>query len=57
MVKPFSPTYIALVDRVAFMVDAADTEPLVGMALMYGYELNVQIVDGGAVTLRRFSNP
>ena len=27
--------------------------PLVGMTLMYGYELNVQNVDGGAITLRR----
>ena len=38
------------------MVDAADTDPLVGMALMYGYELNVQIVDGGVVALRRCSS-
>ena len=38
------------------MVDAADTDPLVGMALMYGYELNVQNVEGGAVTLKPLPN-
>jgi hypothetical protein len=35
------------------MVDAADTTPLVGMSLMYGYELNLPIVDGAVVTLKR----
>ncbi len=34
-------------------VDEADSEPLIGMSLMYGYELTVQAVDGGTVTLRR----
>jgi clan AA aspartic protease len=34
-------------------IDAADTDPLVGMALIYGYELNIQAVDGGNVTLTR----
>jgi clan AA aspartic protease len=38
------------------MVDATDTEPLVGMALMRGFELNIQNEDGGAVTLKRLSN-
>jgi clan AA aspartic protease len=33
--------------------DAADSVPLVGMALMYGYDLNIQAVDGGTVTLKR----
>lgn len=37
--------------------DAADTDPLVGMALMYGYELNIRNVEGGAVTLERLANP
>ena len=35
------------------MVDQADTEPLVGMMLMDGYELNVEVLDGGMVTLKR----
>lgn len=30
-------------------VDAADIMPLVGMSLLYGYELTVQIVEGGQV--------
>ncbi len=29
--------------------DAANTDPLVGMSLIYGYELNIQAVDGGTV--------
>lgn len=33
------------------LVDEADTTPLVGMALMYGYELYLPILDGGALTL------
>lgn len=32
-------------------VDAADTDPLVGMGLMYGYDLRIQVVDGGTVTI------
>jgi clan AA aspartic protease len=32
-------------------VDAADTEPLVGMALLEGYELTVQVRSGGSVTI------
>ena len=35
------------------MVDQADTEPLVGMMLMDGYELNVEVMDSGMVTLKR----
>ncbi len=34
-------------------VDEADSDPLVGMSLMYGYELTVQSVDGGIVMLRK----
>lgn len=33
--------------------DVAETEPLIGMALFYGYELNIQTVDGGIVTLTK----
>jgi len=32
-------------------VDAADTEPLVGMGLIYGHELRIAAVDGGPVTI------
>ena len=38
---------------VTIPVDELDAEPLVGMSLMYGYELVVHAVDGGSVTLRR----
>jgi clan AA aspartic protease len=34
-------------------VDEADTAPLIGMALLNGYELNVQVRVGGKVTIRR----
>jgi len=33
-------------------VDEVDVVPLVGMALLYGYELTVQIVEGGRVILK-----
>jgi hypothetical protein len=29
------------------LVEAADTDPLVGMALLYGHDLHVQVVEGG----------
>ncbi len=32
-------------------LDAAETDPLVGMALMYGYDLRIQVVDGGTVAI------
>ncbi|MBI3247573.1 MAG: clan AA aspartic protease [Deltaproteobacteria bacterium] len=33
-------------------VDEVDVMPLVGMALLYGYELTVQIVEGGRILLK-----
>jgi clan AA aspartic protease len=33
-------------------VDAADTDPLLGMALLYNYELTVQVVEGGCVRIQ-----
>ena len=32
-------------------VDAVDANPLVGMSLLYGYDLRIQEVDGGNVTI------
>ena len=32
-------------------VDEADCAPLVGMSLLYGYELTVQVLDGGRVAI------
>ncbi|MBE9212213.1 clan AA aspartic protease [Plectonema cf. radiosum LEGE 06105] len=34
-------------------VDEADAEPLVGMSLMEGYELKMQIFEGGCVEIRK----
>ncbi len=34
------------------LVDEADAEPLVGMRLLRGYELNMQVCAGGAVTIK-----
>jgi clan AA aspartic protease len=34
-------------------VDEASTAPLVGMALLYDYELSVQVRNGGSVTINR----
>ena len=36
-------------------VDAADIEPLVGMKLMRGYELRVQVRERGKITLKRLA--
>jgi clan AA aspartic protease len=33
-------------------IDAADAEPLVGMSLLDGFALTVQVREGGAVTIR-----
>jgi len=33
-------------------VDEVDVSPLLGMSLLYGYELTVQVVAGGNVTIR-----
>lgn len=35
--------------------DAADTDPLVGMGLIYGHELRIQAVDGGMVAIAALS--
>jgi clan AA aspartic protease len=34
-----------------------DADPLVGMSLMYGYELTLPILDGATFTLQRITNP
>jgi clan AA aspartic protease len=31
--------------------DAADTEPLLGMGMIYGHELRIQVVSGGSVAI------
>ena len=33
------------------LVEAADTDPLVGMALLYGYDLHIQVVEEGSVVI------
>ena len=33
-------------------VDEASTAPLVGMTLLHGYELSVQVRNGGSVTIK-----
>ncbi len=35
------------------LVEAADTDPLLGMALLHGHDLHIQVVDGGHVTVKR----
>jgi clan AA aspartic protease len=36
-------------------VHAADTDPLIGMNLLYGYELTIQVVENGSVTIKKLS--
>ena len=33
------------------LVEAADTDPLIGMALLYGHALHMQVVEGGSVVI------
>lgn len=35
------------------LVDEADADPLFGMAMLAGYELNLRVVEDGTVTIRR----
>ncbi len=37
----------------AIPVDEADSEPLVGMSLMEGYRLTIQVFEGGQLELRK----
>lgn len=37
-------------------VDEADSEPLIGMSLMEGYQLTMQIFNGGYVELRKVTS-
>jgi predicted aspartyl protease len=39
-------------DFLTIPVDEADSEPLVGMSLMEGYQLTIQVFEGGCVELR-----
>jgi clan AA aspartic protease len=39
------------------LVDEADTDPLVGMALLSGYELKMQVRSGGTLTIKRLALP
>lgn len=38
---------------VTIPIDEADSDPLIGMSLMEGYELIIQIVDSGTVTIKK----
>jgi clan AA aspartic protease len=38
---------------VTVSVDEAASEPLVGMSLMYGYELLLPVIEGGTLSLRK----
>jgi predicted aspartyl protease len=35
------------------VVDAADADPLVGMALLHGHRLTVDVIDDGSVMIER----
>ncbi|MGL5032982.1 MAG: clan AA aspartic protease, partial [Microcystaceae cyanobacterium] len=34
-------------------VNEAETDPLVGMGLLYGYDLQIQAIEGGRVTIKK----
>jgi hypothetical protein len=33
-------------------IDAAETDPLLGMGLLYGHELSVHVIEGGELLIR-----
>lgn len=33
-------------------INASETEPLVGMSLLYGYDLHIQAIENGTVTIK-----
>jgi clan AA aspartic protease len=43
----------ALSEALSVEADAVDAPPLIGMALLYGYELAVEVIDGGSVVIKR----
>jgi clan AA aspartic protease len=34
-------------------INEAETDPLIGISLLYGYDLHIQTVEGGSVTIKR----
>ncbi len=55
--RVYSDVYDATIiwdgEEIAISVYEADSDPLVGMRMTYGFELNIRNVDGGPVILRR----
>jgi clan AA aspartic protease len=55
--RVYSDVYDATIlwdgEEIAISVYEADSEPLVGMRMTYGFELNIRNIDGGPVILRR----
>lgn len=37
-------------------VNKAETDPLIGISLLYGYDLHIQTVEGGNVTIERLES-
>ncbi len=38
---------------IRIMAEEAATEPLIGMSLLYGYKMTMEMVDGDPITLER----
>ena len=34
-----------------WMLASSETKPLIGMGLLYGYDLRIQAIEGGTVTI------
>jgi hypothetical protein len=37
-------------------INESDTEPLVGMSLLYGYRMQLDAIEGGTVTIQALSS-
>lgn len=53
----YSATVVWDGQPITIPVDEVDSDPLVGMSLMYGYERVMPIVDGATFILRRLATP
>jgi hypothetical protein len=44
------------VKAIGIDINAAETDPLVGMSLLYDYRLQIDVVEGGIVTIQALSS-
>ncbi|GBE75925.1 hypothetical protein myaer87_31520 [Microcystis aeruginosa NIES-87] len=65
LIKLFTIDNVPLANRKRYIWDGelrridineSDTEPLVGMGLLYGYRMQLDVIEGGTVTIQALSS-